>query len=82
MYLISDGGLNCNSLDTIESVLLTKNIKKLDGVKLDVRLSQDKVFVISRYNELNKFTYSKGLINEYDYNYLKKIKFPSHIFKY
>ena len=82
MYLISDGGLNCNSLDTIESVLLTKNIKKLDGVKLDVRLSQDKVFVISRYNELNKFTYSKGIINEYDYNYLKKIKFPSHIFKY
>ena len=82
MYLISDGGLNCNSLDTIESVLLTKNIKRLDGVKLDVRLSQDKVFVISRYQELDKFSYSKGLINEYNYNYLRKIKFPSHIFKY
>ena len=82
MYLISDGGLSCNSLDTIESVLLTKNIKRLDGVKLDVRLSLDKVFVISRYQELDKFSYSKGLINEYNYGYLKKIKFPSHIFKY
>lgn len=82
MYLISDGGMPCNSLDTIESVLLTKNIKRLDGVKLDVRLSQDKVFVISRYQELDKFSYSKGLINEYNYNYLRKIKFPSHIFKY
>lgn len=82
MYLISDGGMPCNSLDTIESVLLTKNIKRFDGVKLDVRLSQDKVFVISRYQELDKFSYSKGLINEYNYNYLRKIKFPSHIFKY
>ena len=82
MYLISDGGLNCNSLDTIESVLLTKNISRLDGVKLDVRLSLDKVFVISRYQELDKFSYSKGLISEYNYSYLRKIKFPSHIFKY
>lgn len=82
MYLISDGGMPCNSLDTIESVLLTKNIKRFDGVKLDVRLSQDKVFVISRYQELDKFSYSRGLINEYNYDYLRKIKFPSHIFKY
>ena len=82
MYLISDGGMPCNSLDTIESVLLTKNIKRFDGVKLDVRLSLDKVFVISRYQELDKFSYSRGLINEYNYDYLRKIKFPSHIFKY
>lgn len=82
MYLISDGGINTNILDTIESVMLTKNIKDIDGVKLDVRESFDKVFVISRYEELDKFTYGKGSIREYNYSYLRKIKFPSHIFKY
>ena len=82
MYLISDGGINTNVLDTIESVMLTKNKKNIDGVKLDVRLSLDNIFVIARFMELDKFTYSKGMVNEYKYNYLRKVKFPSHIFKY
>ena len=82
MYLISDGGVSSNTPDTIESVLLTKNISKLDGVKLDVRLSLDNVFVISRYEELDKFTYARGNVSDYKYSYLRKVKFPSHIFKY
>ncbi len=82
MYLISDGGINTNVLDTIESIMLTKNMKDIDGVKLDVRLSHDEIFVVSRYEELEKFTYGKGTINNHNYNYLRKVKFPSHIFKY
>ena len=82
MYIISDGGINTNILDTIESVLLTKNKSRVDGVKLDVRLSLDNIFVISRYKELEKNTYGKGNIHDYNYSYLRKIKFPSHIFKY
>ena len=82
LYLISDGGINTNILDTYESVMLTKNMRYIDGVKLDVRISFDHIFIISRYEELEKFTYGKGKISSYNYNYLRKIKFPSHIFKY
>ncbi len=82
MYLISDGGINTNTLDTMESIMLTKYKKDIDGIKLDVRVSRDNVFVISRYEELNKFSYANGLINEFKYSYLRKVKFPSHIFKY
>ena len=82
MYLISDGGVNNNILDTRDSVMLTKNKIGIDGVKLDVRLSLDKVFVLSRYEELEKFSCGIGKISDYNYSYLKKIKFPSHIFKY
>ena len=82
MYLISDGGINSNTLDTIEAIMLTKNLKYLDGVKLDVRKTIDNVFVLSRYNDLSKLTYSKNKVNESNYEYIKKVKFPSHIFKY
>ena len=82
MYLISDGGINTNTLDTIESVLLTKYKSNIDGVKLDIRTSLDNIFVISRYEELDKLTYQKGKVSDYNYNYLRKIKFYSHIFKY
>ena len=82
MYLISDGGINTNILDTIESVMLTKNRKDLDGVKLDVRETLDNIFVVARYEELEKFTYGKGNISEYNYHFIRKVKFPSHIFKY
>lgn len=81
MYIISDGGINTNTPDTIESVMLTKN-SKYDGVKLDVRKSLDNIFVIAINEELNKFCYANGLISNYNYSYLRKIKFPSHIFKY
>ena len=60
MYLISDGGICTNTLDTIESVMLTKNRNNIDGVKLDVRLSLDNIFVISRYEELERFTITRA----------------------
>lgn len=82
MYLISDGGINLNTPDTIEAIMLTKTINNLDGVKLDVRTSLDNVFLLSRYNELNKLTCSNKKVNEEKFDYLKKVKFPSHIFKY
>lgn len=82
MYLISDGGIKTNIPDTIEAIMLTKNISYIDGIKLDVRVTSDNVFVLSKYNELNKLTYSNSKINEVSYDYLKKVKFPSHIFKY
>ena len=82
MYLISDGGISTNVPDTIESVMLTKNIKDIDGVKLDVRVSLDNVFVIARSENLSDFSYGTGKVSDYQYNYLRKIKFPSHIFKY
>ena len=82
MYLISDGGINTNIPDTIEAIMLTKNISYLDGIKLDVRSTIDNIFVLSKYNDLSKLTYSKNKVNESKYEYLKKVKFPSHIFKY
>ena len=83
MKLISDGGLgSLNDPDTIDAIMLTKNISYIDGVKLDVRKSLDNIFVIAEYEELNKFSYANGLISNYNYSYLRKIKFPSHIFKY
>ena len=82
MYLISDGGVKCNTLDTIEAIMLTKNICFLDGVKLDVRKSLDNVYVLSKYDDLGILTYSNNLVSKSNYNYLRKVKFPSHIFKY
>ena len=82
MYLISDGGINTNISDTIEAIMLTKNMSYLDGVKLDVRKTIDNIFVLSKYNDLSKLTYSKNKVNESNYKYLRKVKFPSHIFKY
>ena len=82
MYLISDGGVNSNIPDTIEAIMLTKNINNIDGVKLDVRTSLDNVFVLSKYNDLSKLTCSNRKVDEVNYSYLKKVRFPSHLFKY
>ena len=82
MYLISDGGINTNILDTYESIMLTKYKSKIDGIKFDVRKTLDHIFVLSRYEELNKLTCGKGNVSEYNYSFIRKIKFPSHIFKY
>ena len=82
MYLISDGGLKCNTLDTKEAIMLTKNSLVLDGVKLDVRKTRDNIYVLSKYDDLSKLTLSNKLISKSNYNYIKKVKFPSHIFKY
>ena len=82
MYLISDGGLSCNTLDTIESIMLTKNNDILDGIKLDVRKTIDNKYVLSKFDDLSLLTCSKNMVSKSNYNYIKKVKFPSHIFKY
>ena len=83
MYIISNGGLSsCNIPDTMDAIMLTKNVSYIDGVKIDVRESLDKKIVLSKYEELEKLTLAKGLISNYPYDYLKKVHFPSHIFKY
>ena len=83
MYLIANGGLSSlNTYDTMDAILLTKNISYIDGVKLDVRMTKDNILVLSKYNDLSKLTMSKKKVSECDYQYLRKVKFPSHIFKY
>ena len=83
MKIISDGGIvSCNSKDTIDAIMLTKNIDYIDGIKLDVRMSKDNILVIAEDEELSKFSLNNKKVSFYDYNYLKKIKFSSHIFKY
>lgn len=83
MKLICDGGITpWNEYDTEDAIMLSKNIGYIDGVKLDVRASYDNILVLSRYEDLRKNTLSKNKVGECSYNYLKKVKFPSHIFKY
>lgn len=83
MKLISDGGLgSLNDPDTIDAIMLTKNISYIDGVKLDVRMTYDNYLVLARDNDLSKFTLSNKKVNECNYSYLRRVKFPSHIFKY
>lgn len=83
MMIISDGGMvSCNSKDTIDAIMLTKNIDYINGIKLDVRISKDNILVLAEDEELNKFSLSNKKVSTCNYDYLKKIKFPSHIFKY
>lgn len=74
--------MDTNVKDTLDAILLTKNIPYIDGVKIDVFMSKDGILVTAMDNDLSKFTLSKKKINEENYSYLKKVKFPSHIFKY
>ncbi len=82
ILIISDGGLNINERNTLDAILLTKNISYIDGVKIDIYLTKDNYFVVANSNNLNDFTLSNKKINEVNYDYLRKVKFPSHIFKY
>ena len=82
MYLISNGGISCNLPDTMEAIMLTKYLNYINGIKLDVRESLDHVFLLSKYDELEYFTLSKEKISECNYDYLKKVRFNSHVFKY
>ena len=82
MYLICDGELYFNTHINIDLIMLIKNINNIDGVKLDVRKTIDNIYVLSKYNNLNKLTYSNHKVNESKYHYLRKVKFKSHIFKY
>ena len=83
MYIIADGGVtSINDSDTIDAIMLSKNIDYIDGVKLDVYKSLDNIFVLCPSNELNEFTLSNKKVSECNYEYLKKVKFPSRVFKY
>ncbi len=83
MHIIADGGMSCyNPSNTMDAILLTINLSYVDGIKLDVFKSKDHYFVLSTDDDLSKSTLSKKKIHETNYEYLKKVKFPSHIFKY
>ena len=81
MYIIADGGIGCNS-NTIDAIMLTKNLSYIDGIKLDVRMSLDNVLVLAEDDDLSKNTFSKEYVSKSNYHYLRKVKFQSHIFKY
>ena len=83
MYLISDGGItSCNISNTFDAIMLTKNIDYIDGIKLDLQMTKDKIIVLFPKNELETITYSNKKISEENYSYIRKVKFPSHIFHY
>lgn len=83
MQIICDGGLSSwNTSDTMDALLLTKNVSYIDGIKLDVRMTKDYFLVLSKYDDLSKLTFSNKKVCECNYDYLRKVKFPSHIFKY
>ena len=81
MYLIANGGIGLIG-NTSDAIMLTKNISYIDGIKIDVRMSLDNVLVLSSFNELFHLTFSNKKVTEVNYDYLKKVKFQSHIFKY
>ena len=83
MHLIANGGMaSLNLGNTMDAIMLTKYIKYVDGVKLDVYKTLDDYFVLSSYDDLKKHTLSKKIISESYYEEIKNTKFPSHIFKY
>lgn len=83
MLIIADGGMvNCNVPDTMDAILLTKNNGFVDGVKLDVRMTNDNFLVLCKDDDLSKNTLAKGMVSKSNLDYIKKVKFPSHVFKY
>ena len=82
MEVIANGGFCGNEANTMEALLLTRNIKYIHGVLIDVRKTQDNVLVLSSYDDLAKKTLSNKKISTSIYEDIRKIKFPSHIFKY
>ncbi len=83
MHIIANGGLsNLNDSHTIEAIMLTKNIDYIDGIKINIYKSIDNIYVVCQDNDLKKYTLSKEKVSMCTYHYLRKVKFPSHIFKY
>ncbi len=82
MEIIINGGYLGNSSDTLDALLLTKNIKKFAGVLIDVRKTLDNILVLSEYNDLKNNTLSNKIISQSRYDDIRKVKYPSHIFKY
>ena len=83
MKIICDGGMvSCNTKDTMDAIMLTKNIAYLNGIKVDIQKTKDNIVVLAPSNDLSTFTLSNKKISSCPYEYLRKVKFPSHIFKY
>ena len=82
MEIILNGGYIGNDSNTMEALLLTKNMKNISGVLIDVRKTLDDILVLSKYDDLKKNTLSNKIISQSLYKDIRKIKFPSHIFKY
>ncbi len=83
MPLIANGGMiSLNIGNTMDAIMLTKYIKYVDGVKLDVYKTTDNYFILSLYDNLSCHTLSNKVISKSTYNEIKNTKFPSHIFKY
>ena len=83
MYLIANGGMvSINQSNTVDAIMLTKYIKYVDGIKIDIYKTIDDYFVLSDYDDLSKHTLSNRIISKSSYNEIKNTKFPSHIFKY
>ena len=83
MHLIANGGMiSLNMSNTIDAIMLTKYIKYVEGVKLDVYKTIDNYFVLSENDDLSIHTLSNKLISNSKYDEIKNTKFSSHIFKY
>ena len=82
MEIIANGGLYGNTPNTLDALLLTRNISYLDGILINVYKTLDNVLVLANNDELKKDTLSNKMISTSTYKELRKIKFPSHIFKY
>ena len=81
MKLICDGGISC-APDTIDAIMLTKNIDYIDGIKIDVRKTMDNVLVLAKNDDLSKYTMSNRYVSTSHYDYIRNVKFNTHIFKY
>ncbi len=83
MHLIANGGMtSINISNTIDAIMLTKYVKYVEGVKLDVFKTIDNYFILSEYDDLKNHTLSNKVISKSKYDEIKNTKFPSHIFKY
>ena len=83
MPLIANGGMiSLNIGNTMDAIMLTKYIKYVDGVKLDIYKTIDDYFLLSNHDDLSIDTYSNKIISQSSYEEIKNTKFRSHIFKY
>lgn len=83
MYIIANGGMKLrNQENTIESILLTKHASYVDGVLVDIRLTLDNHLVAFKNDDISIDTLGKGFVSKMTYQDLRKVKFPSKIFRH
>ena len=63
MHLIANGGIvSLNIGNTMDAIMLTKNIDIIDGVKLDVRKTKDNIYVLSKYEDLSELKFCPSIL--------------------